>query len=932
MNYLYKIYILSFFIFSIPHLNAQELPPIEKFTPEDYGGENQNWMISQAPNNFIYVANSNGLLEFNGAKWQLYASPNNTIIRTVKVVDDRIYIGSFKEFGYWKKDSIGKLMYHSLIQKLKENSTDTSIDDENIWNILTYEEWVLFQSQERIYFYNTQDENFKIISSDNIITKVFNIKNTIYYHVANEGLYKIEQGNPKLISDNNILKEGRVINIFTPNNQLLLQTHKSGFFLLNDTEISEWETPANNYIKNMSVFTSIQLKDGSYILGTISNGIVHISSEGNIKYQISQKNGLSNNTALSLFEDSNKNVWVGLDNGINCINIKSPIRIFNDDEGVLGTVYVSKIFNNHLYLGTNQGLFYRKLDNNNPSFKFINGTAGQVWNLFVNNEELFCGHHTGTYIIDKDKAILVDNTPGTWNFKSIKKDKNVLLQGNYSGLYVLQKKNGSWKLKNKINGFDNSARYFEIDDHNQVWVSHGYEGVFRLKLNENLTKVTNVALETEVSIGQNSSLIKYKNDILYAYEEGVYKYNTTHRKFVHDSILSSLIEEKNYLSGKLVVNPNQRLWAFSKENINYITTDNLTNKPRVNRISIPSYLRKAKVGYENISLIKNEKYLVGTTNGYITIDLSKINYANEYDVILNSVSLKNIESGNEKYYNTNKNGKFGYKSGSIIFNYSVPEYDKYLVVKYQYKLEGHLNKWIDWTDNAKVSYENLSFGDYTFKVRAKIGNKLSKNISLYKFKINKPWYLSNTVLIGYLLLFSLLILVIHRAYRKYYHKQHKLKQSANEELIVRIKNEKLKQDIESKNRELAISTMSIIKKNEVLGSIKKELKNISCEPKDATSIIKLIDKNINNTKDWQFFEEAFNNADKHFLDKVKKAHPNLTPNDLRFCAYLRLNLSSKEIAPLLNISVRSIEIKRYRLRKKMNLTHDESLVNHILEI
>ncbi|MDP3352671.1 MAG: LuxR C-terminal-related transcriptional regulator, partial [Flavobacteriaceae bacterium] len=66
--------------------------------------------------------------------------------------------------------------------------------------------------------------------------------------------------------------------------------------------------------------------------------------------------------------------------------------------------------------------------------------------------------------------------------------------------------------------------------------------------------------------------------------------------------------------------------------------------------------------------------------------------------------------------------------------------------------------------------------------------------------------------------------------------------------------------------------------------------------------------------------------------KVKKLHPSLTPHDLRLCAYLRLNLSSKEIAPLLNISIRSVEIKRYRLRKKMDLSHNLSLVSYILEI
>ena len=95
---------------------------------------------------------------------------------------------------------------------------------------------------------------------------------------------------------------------------------------------------------------------------------------------------------------------------------------------------------------------------------------------------------------------------------------------------------------------------------------------------------------------------------------------------------------------------------------------------------------------------------------------------------------------------------------------------------------------------------------------------------------------------------------------------------------------------------------------------------------------RLLTRNLNNTDDWNLFEEAFNNADKDFLKKVKTLHPSLTSNDLRLCAYLRLNLSSKEIAPLLNISNRSVEVKRYRLRKKMELPHDSSLSDYILEI
>ena len=910
----------------ISNLYSQELPPIEKFTPENYAGGNQNWMISQASNKFIYVANNEGLLEYNGANWKLYSTPNNTIIRAVNVVNDRVYTGCYMEFGYWQKDTYGILQYISLVQNLDVKM----IEDEHFWNIVAYEEWVLFQSFNRIYFYNTVNNKFTIIDANNPIAKVFNINGVIYYSVQNEGFYSIEEGKSKLISNEPVFKEGIIINISPIDNGLLIQTRGSGFYIYKNNIITEWNIQVNETLKRIKVFTSLQLKDKSFVIGTISNGIIYLSKEGKIQYQINQNNGLSNNTALSLFEDVDGNIWVGLDNGINCINIeKTPVRILNDDKGILGTVYASVLFNNYLYLGTNQGLFYKKADTN-ESFKIINGTAGQVWSLFVFNNELFCGHHLGTYLIDKNDALQITDKPGTWNFKAIPTIQNALLQGNYNGLNILIKENGKWRFRNKIKGFDNSARFFEFLSNNVIFVSHEYKGVFKLMVDEDFTSISNISIQSELPIGKNSSIVKFKNNILFALNRGIYKYNSAEKKFLRDSVLSPIVTNETYLSGKLIVDETQKMWAFSKDNISYVSINDITSEFKIHTISIPSHLRKGMIGYENISHIENNKYLLGTTSGYIILDISLINPSDEYTIQLNSISLKRIDT-TDLPIDLNKKGEFKYRNSSIIINYSVPVYDKYQKVRYQYKLIGYYDNWSDWTDKTELFFDNLPFGEYSFLIRAKVGNKLTENIADYNFKILKPWYLSNSAIITYILSLFALILFIHKRYKRYYKTQLDRKQKESERLIMSIKNEKLNQDIENKNRELAISTMSIINKNEVLNSIKKELKNNELD-KNNNAVLKLIEGNLNNSKDWKFFEEAFNNADKFFLDKIKMAHPNLTPNDLRFCAYLRLNLSSKEIAPLLNISVRSVETKRYRLRKQMNLAHDESLVTHILEI
>ena len=195
---------------------------------------------------------------------------------------------------------------------------------------------------------------------------------------------------------------------------------------------------------------------------------------------------------------------------------------------------------------------------------------------------------------------------------------------------------------------------------------------------------------------------------------------------------------------------------------------------------------------------------------------------------------------------------------------------------------------------------------------------------------------------NYILMLGIIIFFVNKTYVKFYRQKEEkiirinkskleLKEIEKKQALMSIENNKLQDDIVGKNRELAVSTMSMIKKNQFLSKIKLDLKQIESNEK-IFSVIKMIDKNLNNKDDWKFFEEAFNNADKDFLKKVKETHPSLTNNDLRLCAYLRLNLSSKDIAPLLNISLSSVEIKRYRLRKKMNLTHNEGLTDHLLSL
>ena len=924
--------LLCLFLYQI---SAQELPPIVAYSPSDYGADNQIWDISQSSENIIYAANSQGLLEYNGARWELYPVPNNSIIRSVNVINNKVFTGCFMDFGYWERDSFGSLYYTSLIDQFGINLEE----DEEFWNITELNGWMIFQSLSRIYLLDLKNKESKIIKSDAQISQMINFNKTIFFQKAGVGLFKIENGDVKLVNNDDILKRNKVIGIFKLDKQVLVLTSNEGIFKLNETLLSPWTLDDEININDITVYSGEQLHDDTIILGTISNGMFHVNIDGVLIDRFNKNNGLSNNTILSVFEDNENNIWLGLDYGLNYISRNSKFKIYLNTQGQLGTIYNAIIFEDLLYLGTNQGLFFKKI-NTNDTFKLVPETNGQVWALKKMDNKLFCGHDSGTFTIKNGMIIeKITNAIGTWDFKEVPNMSNMILQGNYNGLNLLEKVGENWRFRNRLEGIDMSCRFFEFFD-DQIFVNHEFKGLYELSYNENLNRVQSLNISNTVEKGIGSSLLRYSDKLIYSSSKGIYSYDET-SKFLPDSTFASLYAPYKSISTLLEINgESNKLWRFADDNILIISPGSISSIPQIEIIPISENLRNVVAGFENLSKISNEEYLIGTSNGYIIYNKDVPDTQVDYNIQLNSVHANKLEGPKTKL-NFTEETLLPNKTNNIEFSYSLPFFGKIINSKYQYQLIGLSDNWSEWSTESKQLFENLPYGSYTFNIRGKVGNKLTKNIASFNFEIERPWFLSNTAIAIYILISLITILIIHNFYRAYYvRQQSKLLEDAQRKIelnemetsqkLIELKNEKLKQDVENKSRELAISTMSLIKKNEFLNRVKNELK--AAENPKIKSVIKLINNNINNTDDWQFFEEAFNNADKDFLKKIKTLHPNLTPNDLKLCAYLRLNLSSKEIAPLLNISSRSVEVKRYRLRKKMNLSHELSLTNYILEI
>ena len=923
----YLLLILSMGLFS------QELPPILNYTPTEYNGEYQNWGISQSHSKNIYVANHSSLLEFDGSKWHKYKLPTSSVIRSVKAVGDTIYTGSYREFGFWTKGDTGRLDYTSLSARLEASLAE----DEEFWDILAIDHWVLFQSMDRIYIYDLSEDSFKVLEAVSAKAKLFGVGGKVYFQKAKLGLFTIVNGEPVSVGNDPVLADRSLIGIYAYQDHLLLITEDAQFYLYDFKKLVPWKTDMDGL--NLKLYGSIRLADGTFVLGSISDGFYHLDQEGGLIRNIGQAQGLGNNTVLSQFQDMDHNLWLGLDNGISVINLYSPFNEYVDKLGKIGVVYAAINHKGRLYLGTNQGLFLRNPDGP-EDFKLVKGTEGQVWSLQVLHGTLFCGHNSGTFVIEGDRAKLVSDFQGTWGVKAIANRDDLIVQGNYNGISVLGRNKEGWSLRNIIEGFGVSSRFFEMDTLEMV-IDHERKGLYHLQLDPGLGKVEKV--ENAPPIGHSSNLFRFNGLLYYKTNSGIYTIGGALGDMVLDTVMTQMVfkEGEGPISIIIPDSSGQKLWYFTDNTIKYIGQNGLSGKFGATNIPMPSTLASnlGVSGFENISKISDNRYLIGSSNGYVTLNLDRVSPT------IDHLSINTVQYGGYRDVSIraplHQKGEFDYVHNNIVFEYGVPEFDKYTEVRYQYRLEGLYNEWGQWSESPEATFMNLPFGEYTFSVRAMVGNDLAKNTVSYDFVIGRPWYLSDLALILYGLALIFLFLLVHRVYKRYYRrKQESLIQKSQKKLerrtlrekerIAQLLNEKLRDEIENKNRELAISTMSILKKNRFLSSLKSQLNNVTDKDRNIKAVLREIDRNINSEDDWKFFEDAFNNADKDFLKGIKAKHDGLTNNDLRLCAYLRLNLSSKEIAPLLNISVKSVEMKRYRLRRKLDLPHQDNLTDYIL--
>ncbi|PQV51427.1 regulatory LuxR family protein [Jejuia pallidilutea] len=926
INFKNILFVVCFCIYSAI-VNAQYTPFFENFALTEFGAGNTNWGISLAENGKLYVANDKGLVEYDGLKWDFYQLPNKTIIRSVLAYNGVIYTGSYEEFGYWKKNSKGKLVYTTL-SGFEERQESLA---EEFWQIFHYNGAIFFRSFSSIYSY--RDGVVKRIEPQSTILSCSIVDDIVYVATVRHGVFVLNNENLEPVIYHPLLYNAKVVSIDKYEDKLIIATALRGCFLYNNVtkQLMPWGSEINPIIKEQQLNSFKIFDDTDMFFGTIKNGVYITSKEGKLKYHINKENGLLNNTVLSHELGKHNELWIGLDNGIAKLDLDYNRVLYNDNTGRLGAVYDVINYKNRLYLGSNTGLFY--LNKNEAALTFVEGSQGQVWDLKIVNKQLICGHNNGTFLVDDNQFIKISDFTGGWVLQKIPEQQNAFIQGTYGGLVKFNLSNNSWDAQH-LGVKTIPTRYVVFENPTVAWVAHAYKGLFRVAFNEACDSIKSFKNYKDKGLWSdfNVKVHKIKNDICFKTNEGWQKYEAIIDSIVPHDILNTTFG----VDTDIISEPDTDILVTKdeKDKISFLSLaqENIY-------LNIPKGLlqKRLVVDAESVSKLNDSIYTFNLYDGFMLINKT-IESAKDtlHKPVIEQMEidkeLVNINEDNTYEFPFNKN-----ISISVSSPLSKDHYFEYAIAT---------SNALNWyrMEREKLELSGLSNGDYNVYFRtANFSGDVSEP-SIFRIKILPPWYKN---IFFYLLILLLLSGLFYGLHKRKINKEQKLlhdklvkeqevllkeKAIENDKKIVQLRNQSLKSEVKLKSKQLANTAMALVKKNESMLEIKNELEKNKSGFTNALAykrLLRKIDNSIGHEDEWELFEYNFNQVHEEFFNQLKSKHPKLTHKDLKVCAYIKMNLLTKEIAPLMNVSIRGLETHRYRLKRKLNLENDKSLTDYL---
>ncbi|OJJ23538.1 hypothetical protein BKI52_04015 [marine bacterium AO1-C] len=719
-----------------------QTPFIQNYPPEAYRGASQNWDVIQGKSGIIYVANNDGVLQYDGLTWRLISLPNKVFAYALTLSPDgKIYVGATNELGYLSRDSSGQMVYASLKPLLdKKVSQIKTVDDVHLAG-----QKIVFQTREKVFIYEKgRFEVFSFKSRD-----VFVVGKDVYFRKEQKFL-KYHQG--KLISSDLLadftLSELKKIVLIDANKWLLVD-YKNQFWLKNKQQIQQIYTPFTKTLGKRRIL-NIQLLSNERLAITLYQELFILDKNGEIVYQLNQQSGLINTRINNLWEDHQNNIWLATNYGVAQLMINAPITQYTQKDGFLGTIYSLGKHRNYAYVGTNRGVFFRAPTHH--SFKRIPGIGIDNWNFYNFNDHLYLANGSGVYEINDSTAKRLARFTYVHALHQLHNFKDHFIVGTYStGIWLLKKEGDQW-VKSKIKGFEQETRFIQEDELGNLWIAHYNKGIYRLTLNTQLDSVIQQDFYDETKglpSNKNNRIYRQKNgQIVATTTKGFYLYNFVQDRFIPMTALNTALKNQYCVyTFQEDTQGNIYCWLGQDSPQNQETAGLLQKQANgsyklitntFNKISVPTNNLRVDIDAPILVLPDGKVWIGNLKKLRIYHPKQTTNVNQPYRVIIRQVQAE--DSIIFRYGSLIKGLRLPYTNNNIRIDFSAITYENIEKTKYSYQLSGFQAKWSKWSSDSKVTFTNLPEGKYTLRVKAKNSYNKESLISSFAFEIRPPWH------------------------------------------------------------------------------------------------------------------------------------------------------------------------------------------------
>ncbi|MGN0219637.1 MAG: hypothetical protein ACI4AX_05055 [Muribaculaceae bacterium] len=732
-------------------------PTVTNYTSRQFDASNQNWACGQDGDGIMYFGNNDGLLVFDGARWKCYPVPGHYIVRSVTVDGNRVYTGSYQQFGYFSRDDFGEMRYTSI-----SDSIDPALfNDDEIWKIERAGDYLIFQSFRSLFVYDGR--HIEVCANVRPLF-IYNVSGHIYAQLIDGDFAEFDPETRRLTTliERELVGDDDIVGAcdYEPG-LVLLATESNGLFIY-DTATDKLRPFATDYddgIRHAQVNRMIVTPKRDIIIGTIQGGIYAMNQSGRPLWHYCLENGLNNNSVLGLLYDNFGNIWSALDYGISLIHTSLPFLILEPDhtDPYIGMTYAVSRFGDKIYMATNQGLYTYSIESGKISE--VPRVKAQTWHVSKIDDQLFVGCNTSVDVLSSSGTEHY-NSNATDIVKARLRNRDVLLESSYYLIYVYTRgEDGLWHRDHALKDFAEPVRQIETDYDGSVWCAHLASGVMRLELSDDLTRVkdTKHFKSTNSNNSNMAFVMKIRGRVAVSDGDKLYIYDTDSCKLKpYESFNRDLPMIKGILSTESV--DDNLFWVTSKTQYNLISYEDGRFK-RIFTVPLDLFSMQSNGLNNKVFVDKDLTAFFTLNNGIGTLSLTREAKAQQPLVLTHGSITSLSKDGNETRLPIDSKTRDVEVPGNIMFSLRYPNYNA-RPSQIRYELEGGGSRQSHVTSETEISYGGLTPGHYVFKATLIDDDRNESEPLIYEFTVPRPWYLTIWAMLLYFILIVLLVVLI----------------------------------------------------------------------------------------------------------------------------------------------------------------------------